>query len=64
MGAEYARDMNMTWIRITRLLNTDPTGKEMFVYKYAYDGNGNPILKEENGKVTAYGYDALNACRK
>jgi len=31
----------------------------MFVYKYAYDGNGNPILKEENGKVTAYGYDAL-----
>jgi len=32
----------------------------MFVYKYAYDGNGNPILKEENGKVTAYGYDALN----
>jgi len=52
---EYDLDKN-----ITRLLNTDPTGKEMFVYKYAYDGNGNPILKEENGKVTAYGYDALN----
>jgi len=33
---EYDLDKN-----ITRLLNTDPTGKEMFVYKYAYDGNGN-----------------------
>ncbi len=52
---EYNLDKN-----ITRLLNIDPSGKEMFMYRYAYDGNGNQILKEENDKVTAYSYDALN----
>jgi len=49
---------------ITRLLNIDPTGKEMFAYRYAYDGNGNQILKEENEKVTAYSYDALNRLKE
>jgi len=36
----------------------------MFAYRYAYDGNGNQILKEENEKVTAYSYDALNRLKE
>lgn len=46
--------------KITRLSNMDPSGKEMIMYRYAYDGNGNQILKEENENVTSYRYDALN----
>jgi len=59
--ARYEYDMDKN---ITRLLNIDPTGKEMFAYRYAYDGNGNQILKEENEKVTAYSYDALNRLKE
>jgi len=33
--ARYEYDMDKN---ITRLLNIDPTGKEMFAYRYAYDG--------------------------
>jgi len=59
--ARYEYDMDK---KIKELLNIDPTGKEMFVYRYAYDGNGNPILKEENEKVTAYSYDTLNRLKE
>lgn len=57
VSAKYEYNLDK---KITRLSNMDPSGKEMIMYRYAYDGNGNQILKEENENVTSYRYDALN----
>jgi len=59
--AKYDYDMDK---KIIGILNVDPFGRELFNGKYFYDTNGSQIKKEENGRVTLYGYDSVNRLEK